>query len=213
MQFFARAAASRRRQLSSIPAVQYIWRDGELVPWESAQVHVLSTAVMFGSSVFEGMRCYATPTGPAIVHLEAHLQRLLDSAKIHRIEVPYSVPDLAEACFEVVHGNGLSDCYIRPMVLRGYGAAGMDAKGSPVEAYVPAWEWGAYLGEEAFAAGLDVCTASWSRPAPNTHPGMAKMAGNYANAALIKMEAQAHGYAEAIALGTDVCRRGAPTRT
>lgn len=122
---------------------------------------------------------------------------------MYRIDVPFSMDDLAEACFEVVHANGLDDCYIRPMVLRGYGAMGMDGVGSPIETYVPAWRWGAYLGEEAFATGIPCGTASWARPAPNTFPGMAKAAGNYNNAALIKMEAQANGYVEAIALGTD----------
>lgn len=200
----ARRLAPRSRGYASIPPVKWIWHNGELVPWESAQVHVLSTAVQFGASLFEGMRCYATPRGPAIVHLEGHLRRLLDSCRIYRVAVPYGLDDLAEACFEAVHANGLTGgCYVRPMVLRGYGAAGMDGSGSPIETYVPAWEWGAYLGEEAFATGIDCCTPSWARPAPNTFPGMAKAACNYGNAALIKMEAQANGYAEAVALGTD----------
>jgi branched-chain amino acid aminotransferase len=150
--------------------------------------------------MFEGIRCYDTPRGPAVVHLDGHLQRLLDSCKMYRIDVQYSREDLAAACFEVVRANGLSSCYIRPMVLRGYGAAGMDGIGSPIETYVPAWEWGAYLGEATFATGIDCGTASWARPSPNTFPGMAKAAGNYNNAALIKMEAQANGFAEAIAL-------------
>ena len=144
--------------------------------------------------------CYDTPNGPAIVHLDGHLQRLLDSCKIYRIDCPYSKEQLAAACSQVVRANGLSSCYIRPMVMRGYGATGMDGVGSPIETYVPAWGWGAYLGAEGFRDGIDCCTASYARPAPNTFPGMAKAAGNYSNAALIKMEAQANGYAEAIAL-------------
>ena len=183
--------------------VKTIWHNGQLVPWASANVHVLSTAVQFGSSLFEGMRCYATPKGPSIVHLQGHLRRLLDSCKMYRIDVPYTQAELTTACFDVVRANELGSCYIRPMVLRGYGAVGMDGNGSPIETYIPAFEWGAYLGHEYFGSGIDCCTASWSRPAPNTHPGMAKAAGNYNNAALIKMEAQANGYVEAVALGTD----------
>ena len=160
-----------RRHLSSFPEAQTIWKDGVLIPWRDANVHILSTAVQFGNSLFEGVRCYSTPQGPAIVHLNGHLRRLLDSCKMYRIEVPYTVSELAAACFEVVEANKLTNgCYIRPMVLRGYGAVGMDGKGSPIETYVPAWEWGAYLGADAFETGIDCCTASWSRPAPNTFP-------------------------------------------
>ena len=199
-----RATASRGLASSGFPESQTIWKDGKLIAWKDAQVHILATAVQFGSSLFEGMRCYQTPKGPAIVHLQGHLRRLLDSCKMYRIEVPYTSEQLAKACFDVVEANGLTNgCYIRPMVLRGYGAVGMDGNGSPIETYVPAWEWGAYLGADAFATGIDCCTASWSRPAPNTFPGMAKAAGNYNNAQLIKMEAQANGFVEAVALGTD----------
>lgn len=196
--------ASRGLASSGFPESQTIWKDGKLIPWKDAQVHILATAVQFGSSLFEGMRCYQTPKGPAIVHLHGHLRRLLDSCKMYRIAVPYTAEQLATACFDVIEANGLTNgCYIRPMVLRGYGAVGMDGKGSPIETYVPAWEWGAYLGADAFATGIDCGTASWSRPAPNTFPGMAKAAGNYNNAQLIKMEAQANGFVEAVALGTD----------
>ena len=199
--------ASPRRLASGFPNEDknFIWKDGQLVPWQDANVHVLSTAVQFGASLFEGMRCYGTPKGPAVVHMKGHLRRLLDSCKMYRIDVPYSIDDLAAACFKVVAANdlGSSGAYIRPMVLRGYGSPAMDGKGSPLETYIPAWHWGAYLGADAFATGIDCCTASWSRPAPNTFPGMAKAAGNYNNAALIKMEAQVNGFVEAIALGTD----------
>jgi len=190
--------------MSGFPEAKLIWKDGELVPWRAANVHVLSTAVQFGSSLFEGIRCYSTPKGPAIVHLHGHLRRLLDSCKMYRIQVPYTTEQLAAACFEVIEANELDGgCYIRPMVLRGYGAVGMDGKGSPIETYVPAWSWGAYLGAEAFDSGIDCCTASWARPAPNTFPGMAKAAGNYNNAQLIKLEAQSNGFVEAVALGSD----------
>ena len=195
---------TRRGLASGFPEATTIWKDGRLIPWRDANVHILSTAVQFGSSLFEGIRCYGTPKGPAIVHLRGHLRRLLDSCKMYRIEVPFSIDELAAGCFEVVEANGLQGgCYVRPMVLRGYGAVGMDGRGSPIETYVPAWSWGAYLGEEAFATGIDCGTASWSRPAPNTFPGMAKAAGNYINAQLIKMEAQSNGFVEAVALGAD----------
>jgi len=195
--------SSRSLALLPTPPPPYIWKEGALIPWESAQLHILSHAVQFGASLFEGIRCYDTPRGPAIVHLEGHLRRLLDSCKIYRVECPYTVQDLSRACFEVVHGCGLRDCYIRPTVLRGYGAIGMDGVGSPVETFVPAFPFPPYLGGDAFEHGIDVCTSSWARAAPNTFPGMAKMAGHYTNASLIKMEAQANGYAEAIALSPD----------
>ena len=135
--------ASRGLASSSFPESQTIWKDGKLIPWKDAQVHILATAVQFGSSLFEGMRCYQTPKGPAIVHLHGHLRRLLDSCKMYRIAVPYTAAQLATACFDVVEANGLTNgCYIRPMILRGYGAVGMDGAGSPVETFVPAWEWG-----------------------------------------------------------------------
>lgn len=179
----------------------WIWKDGEFVPWHEAKVHVLSLAVQFGSSVFEGVRCYRTPDGPAIFRLQDHLRRLFDSCRIYRITLTHSVDDLAEACRTVVSRNGLEECYVRPTVIRGYGAAGMNPVGSPVETYVCAWPWGAYLGEEALERGVDVCVSSWQRPAPNTYPSNAKAGGHYTNAQLIKMEAVANGYAEAIALG------------
>lgn len=164
--------AGRVRRASSFPEARSIWKDGTLIPWHDANVHVLSTAVQFGSSLFEGIRCYGTPNGPAIVHLHGHLRRLLDSCKMYRIDVPYDLDELASACFDVVEANDLTKgCYIRPMVLRGYGAIGMDGQNSPIETYIPAWEWGAYLGETSFTTGISCGTASWARPAPNTFPG------------------------------------------
>jgi branched-chain amino acid aminotransferase len=171
------------------------------VPWHEARIHVLSLAVQFGSSIFEGIRCYGTDRGPAIFRLEDHIRRLYDSCKIYRFEIPYSPAEIIEACREVVRKNDLSDCYVRPMVLRGYGAAGMLPADSPVEMVVAAWPWGAYLGPEALASGVDVCVSSWQRMQPNTFPAAAKAAGHYVSAQLMKMEAHANGYAEAIALG------------
>ena len=147
------------------------------------------------------MRCYRTPDGPAIFRLPTHLRRLLDSCRIYRIEAEYSVEELIVACTELVDRNGLEECYVRPMVLRGYGAAGMHPAASPLETYVAAWPWGTYLGEEALELGVDVCVSSWQRMEPNTFPAAAKAAGHYTNAQLIKMEAVANGFAEGIALG------------
>ena len=189
--------------MARIQEAEWIWRDGELIPWRDATVHVLSLAVQFGSSVFEGIRCYATPAGPAIFRLPEHLRRLDDSCRIYRIELPYTAAQLTRACIETIDRNALDSCYVRPMVLRGYGAPGMFPAGSPIETYICCFPWGTYLGEGALEAGVDVCVSTWHRPAPNTFPALAKAAGHYNNAQLIKMEAVAHGYAEAIALAPD----------
>lgn len=186
---------------TSIVEAEWIWRDGEIIPWAAARVHVLSLAVQFGNSVFEGIRCYRTPAGPAIFRLPEHLRRLQDSCRIYRIELPYTAAELTAATSALIERNQLDECYIRPMVLRGYGAAGMDPAGSPIETYIVVWPWGTYLGEGALEKGVDVCVSSWQRPQPNTFPALAKSAGHYNNAQLIKMEALANGYVEAIALG------------
>ncbi|HEX7090371.1 MAG TPA: branched-chain amino acid transaminase [Longimicrobiales bacterium] len=186
--------------MSGIQPTEWIWRDGEFIPWAEATVHVMSHAVHYGSSFFEGIRCYATPNGPAIFRLGDHLRRLHDSCRIYRTEVPFSVATLARACCELVTRNGLEDCYIRPVVLRGLGAPGLNPAASPVETYLVCWPWGAYLGADAPERGVDVRVSSWSRMAPNTFPAMAKAGGNYIAAQLMKMEALADGYAEAIAL-------------
>jgi branched-chain amino acid aminotransferase len=184
-----------------ISEAEWIWMDGEFIRWHEAKVHVLSLAVQFGSSVFEGVRCYKTSRGPAIFRLQDHLERLFHSAKVFRMEPGHTIEALTAACAATVMKNGLEDCYIRPMILRGYGAAGMLPVGSPVQTVIPAWPWGAYLGPDALERGVDVCVSSWQRAEPNTFPIATKAAGNYNNAQLIKMEAVANGYAEAIALG------------
>jgi branched-chain amino acid aminotransferase len=186
---------------SALTAAEWIWKDGEFVAWQDAQVHLLSVAVQFGSSVFEGIRCYDTSKGPAIFRVREHIRRLHDSCRIYRMPLGHSEQALVEACRDTVSENGLSNCYVRPMVLWGYGSAGMNPVDSPLETYVAAWPWGAYLGEEALAQGVDVCVSSWNRAHPNTFPVQAKAAGHYVNAQLIKMEAVANGYVEAIALG------------
>lgn len=180
----------------------WIWSDGKFVRWEDATVHLLSLAVQFGSSLFEGIRCYDTSDGPSIFRLDAHIRRLIHSCKIYRMEPRYTRETIAEACAETVRKNDLRDCYIRPMVLRGYGAAGLDPTESPIETAIAAWPWGAYLGKDALKDGVDACVSTWNRPAPNTFPSHAKAAGHYNNAQLIKMEAMTNGYAEGIVLGT-----------
>ncbi|MFC1575646.1 aminotransferase class IV [Gemmatimonadota bacterium] len=180
---------------------EWIWKDGAFIPWGEAKTHILSLAVQFGSSVFEGIRCYQTPQGPAIFRLDPHVRRLFDSGKIYRMAPNRTMEEITEACRETVRKNGLGDCYIRPMVVRGYGSAGMDPAASPVETYICAWPWGTYLGEGALEAGVDVCVSSWMRAHPNTFPVQAKAAGHYNAAQLMKMEALANGYVEAIAVG------------
>src|SRR6185295_13229897 len=192
-----------RRTMAKLTPTEWIWRDGEFVRWADAHVHVLSHSMQFGSSTFEGIRCYSTPRGPAIFRLDAHLQRLINSCRVYHMDVPYTIDELAFACRELVGKNGLDACYIRPMVIRGYGAAGMVPFDSPVEVFLPCWPWGSYLGDHAMENGADACVSSWARMAPNTTPSMAKIAGNYLGGQLIKMEALANGYDEGIALGPD----------
>lgn len=187
--------------MAGITETEWIWKNGSYIKWADAQVHVLSHSMQFGSAAFEGIRCYHTPKGPAIFRLREHLQRLINSVKIYRIELEYSLDDLVKASCELVVRNKLDACYIRPMVVRGYGAAGMVPYDSPIEVYIPCWPWGAYLGDEALENGVDACVSSWNRMAPNTVPSLAKIAGNYLSGQLIKMEALANGFAEGIALG------------
>jgi branched-chain amino acid aminotransferase len=189
--------------MAKITETEWIWRDGEFVRWADATVHVLCHSLQFGSSAFEGIRAYSTPRGPAIFRLEDHLQRLLDSCKMYRMEVKYSIDELVAAACELVDRNNVDACYIRPMVIRGYGASGMVPFDSPVEVYLPCWPWGAYLGDGALENGVDACVSTWHRVAPNTIPAMAKMAGNYLGGQLIKMEALRNGFAEGIALSPD----------
>ena len=177
-----------------------IWHNGQFIAWNDAKIHVLSHVVSYGSSVFEGIRCYETTNGPAIFRLPEHMRRMIDSAKIYRMEVPYSVDQLSEAAVELVRENSLASCYIRPIVLRGYGAMGVHPGKNPIETYMACWEWGKYLGDEALSSGVDVCISSWNRIAPNTLPALSKAGGNYMNSQLIRMEADVNGYAEGIAL-------------
>lgn len=178
-----------------------IWHNGRFIRWEEATIHVLSHVVSYGTSVFEGIRCYATPSGPAVFRLHEHVRRLTDSAKIYRMEnLGYSSAELAAAMLELVRANHMESCYIRPIVLRGYGEMGVNPLKNPIDVYIACWSWGKYLGDEALAEGVDVCVSSWTRIAPNTLPALAKAGANYMNSQLVKMEALANGYSEGIAL-------------
>ncbi len=183
-----------------VKKVEKIWMNGQLVNWDDAKIHILSHVVHYGSSWFEGIRCYNTAKGSAILRLEAHLRRLYDSCKIYRAEIPYSKEELEKAIKETIHANKLKACYIRPIVYRGYGEVGVNPTGCPIDVTIAVWEWGAYLGKEALEKGIDVGVSSWHRPAPNTFPTIAKAGGNYLNSQLIKLEAMANGYVEGIAL-------------
>ncbi|MBD3258896.1 branched-chain amino acid transaminase [candidate division GN15 bacterium] len=178
----------------------YIWMNGEMVKWEDARIHVLSHVVHYGSSVFEGMRAYKTDKGPACFRLRDHSKRLADSAKIYRMDFPYTLDQIDEAICQVIQKNKLEECYVRPVVYRGYNSLGVDPSACPVDVAIAAWPWGKYLGDEAIENGVSVCVSSWNRLAPNTMPAMAKAGANYMNGQLIKMEAISHGYVEGIAL-------------
>ena len=186
----------------SIVNSEKVWHNGKFIPWDDAVIHVASHAVSYASCLFEGARCYSTSRGPAIFRLREHVQRLIDSSKIYRLTLPYTLEELQEALQELVRVNRMHHCYLRPIVLRGLGGVGVNPLDNPVEVYLLCWEWGKYLGDAAIREGVDVCVSSWNRVAPNTLPAMAKAAANYMNAQLIKMEAVLHGYVEGIALDT-----------
>jgi branched-chain amino acid aminotransferase len=178
-----------------------IWHNGRFIDWNDAKIHVLSHVVSYGTSIFEGIRCYATPSGPAVFRLADHVRRMVDSAKIYRMEkLGYTREQLAEALLELVRVNRMQSCYLRPILIRGYGEMGVNPMNNPIDIYLACWEWGKYLGEEALAEGVDVCISSWKRLAPNTLPALAKAGANYMNSQLIKMEALINGYSEGIAL-------------
>jgi branched-chain amino acid aminotransferase len=188
--------------MAAFPGTGKIWMNGKLVDWADARIHIGSHVVHYGSGVFEGARCYETVTGPACFRLDAHVRRLLDSARIYRMDSPYDQQTISEAVVDLIKVNGFKACYIRPLIYRGYNQLGVDPSGCPVDVAILLWEWGAYFTKDAIEKGLDVKVATWARIAPNTMPGMAKSVANYANSQLIKMEAVAEGYAEGIALDT-----------
>lgn len=187
----------------AIQTTEKIWHNGKLIPWNDAQIHIMSHVVNYGSSVFEGIRCYACPDGPSIFRLREHMQRLMDSAKIYRIDVDYTLDQLCDAACQLIAANGVWPCYLRPIIMRGYGEAGVNPFNSPIEVYMANYPWGKYLGKGNVTDGVDVCVSSWARIAPNTMPAMAKSGANYMNSQLIKMEAVVNGYVEGIALDTN----------
>jgi len=181
--------------------VKKIWMNGRLVDFADAKIHVLTHAIHYGSGLFEGIRCYVTKNeGPAIFRLNEHVRRLYDSARIYRMDVQYSMDEFKRACLDVVAANEFTDCYLRPLIYRGFHSLGVDPSKCPVDVAIAAWQWGKYLGAEALEEGVDVRVSSWNRMAPNTFPALAKATANYMNSILIRMEASVDGYSEGIAL-------------
>jgi branched-chain amino acid aminotransferase len=179
---------------------EYIWRNGEFVRWDDATVHVTAHALHYGSSVFEGIRAYATPNGPGIFRLQPHTKRLLNGCKVARIELPYTGDELNEAIIEIVRRNGHESCYIRPLAFRGVGGLGLEGRKCPTEVVILTMEWGRYLGSEAIDNGVDVQVSSWRRIAPNTFASLSKIGGQYVNSQFVSMEAKDNGFSEGIAL-------------
>ncbi|MGI8400348.1 MAG: branched-chain amino acid transaminase [Gemmatimonadaceae bacterium] len=177
-----------------------IWRDGKFVDWEDATIHVMSHVVHYGSSVFEGIRCYETPEGPAVFRLNAHMRRFADSCRIYRMPLKYSMEELSRAAVETVAQNALPHCYLRPVALRTGEQMGVLPNDTPLEVFIIPWTWGTYLGADALKNGADVCVSSWRRPAPDTFPSLAKAGGNYLNGQLSKMQARIDNYVEGIML-------------
>ncbi|MCK4417390.1 MAG: branched-chain amino acid transaminase [Candidatus Latescibacteria bacterium] len=184
----------------AFPEAEKIWFNGNLVNWDDARIHVLSHVVHYGSSAFEGFRCYETERGAACFRLKDHLRRLFDSCKIYRMKIPYSLEELSQAVLETIRANRLHSCYVRPIVFRGYNSLGVDPTPCPIEVAIATWRWGKYLGADSDQKGVAVRVSSWNRMAPNTLPASAKVAANYMNSQLIKLEALADGYVEGIAL-------------
>lgn len=192
------------KDVNTLRIAPKIWRNGELIDWDEARVHVMTHAIHYGSSVFEGIRAYETANGPAVFRLTEHMQRLINSAKIYRMDHKFTRDDLCKAAVDVVGDSGLEACYLRPVIFRGLNeekpAFGVNPFPNPVDCYIAAWDWGKYLGEEALEAGVDVCVSSWTRITTNSLPAVAKAGANYMNSQLIKMEALLGGFSEGIAL-------------
>jgi branched-chain amino acid aminotransferase len=184
----------------AIAKSEWIWHNGKFVKWDNANVHITVHALHYGSSVFEGLRSYETRSGPAILGLIPHVQRLFDSCRIVRMDLPYTQEQIASAIIETVHRNGREACYIRPLAYKGSGTIGLDSRGSPTEFAIMVFELGRYLGEDAYEQGVDVMVSSWRRMAPDTHAAMSKSGGNYVNSQFVTMEAADRGFAEGIAL-------------
>ena len=187
------------------PKSEQVWRQGGGKDWDPATLHATSHALHYGSSWFEGIRCYKSSRDSEVFRLRDHIERLFNSCKIYRTTIPYSREEFHEAVLETIRINHMDHCYIRPIVFFGVGGLGLNPLDLPVESYIMVWEWGRYLGEGATETGVDVCVSSWSRAAPNTYPAMAKVGGNYINSILIKLEAVANGFAEGVALDSRGC--------
>jgi branched-chain amino acid aminotransferase len=183
-----------------IKKTEKIWHNGKWINWEDARIHILSYAVTVGSMIFEGIRCYNTKQGPAIFRLREHMQRLFRSSKICRTDIPFTLEELCAVAATLPAVNDVKECYIKPMVIRGLGDGGLNPFKCPIDVFMACWEWGLYLGEDSHKAGVDACISTWTRIAPNTHPAMAKIGGNYINSQLIIMEAVTNGYTDGIAL-------------
>ncbi|MER3429009.1 MAG: branched chain amino acid aminotransferase [Pyrinomonas sp.] len=196
--------AQKKKDVRTPRIAPEVWHNGRFIPWKEARIHVMSHVVHYGSSVFEGIRCYKTDRGPAIFRLREHIQRLLNSAKIYRMEHEWTLDELSDACVELVARSGLDQCYLRPIIFRSldeeHPAFGVNPFPNPLSCYIGAWDWGKYLGDEALERGVDVCVSSWNRLTPNSLPALAKAGANYMNSQLIKMEALVNGFAEGIAL-------------
>ena len=181
-----------------------VWHDGEFIKWSDARIHVMSHVLHYGSSIFEGIRCYATKHGPAVFRMREHMQRFLNSAKIYRMDHSLNLDQLCEGVVELVRRSGMDQCYVRPILFRSldeaHPAFGVNPFPNPLACYIGAWDWGKYLGDEAIEKGVDVCVSTWNRLTPNSMPAMAKSGANYMNSQLIKMEALLNGFAEGIAL-------------
>ncbi len=192
------------KDVSTLKIAPKVWKNGNLINWDDARVHVMTHAIHYGSSVFEGIRCYTTERGPAVFRLTEHMQRLLNSAKIYRMNTELTRDVLCQATVDLIKDSGLDSCYVRPIIFRGLDEAkpafGVNPFPNPLECYIAAWDWGKYLGEEALETGVDVCVASWTRITSNSLPAMAKAGANYMNSQLIKMEAILNGFSEGIAL-------------
>ena len=184
-------------------ATAHIWFNGHFVPWNDAQVHVLTHALHYGSGVFEGLRAYATPKGPAVLALDAHVERLFRSCKVVEMDLPWTPEQISHAILQTVSVNNVESCYVRPLAFRGYGELGVMPSNNPTQLVIACFPWGSLHGTEALENGIDVGVSSWRRMAPDTHPGMAKVTGNYVNSQLVVAEAVRHGYAEGIVLDTD----------
>jgi len=202
LQIYQGAIILMAHSSTSIETATKVWHNGQMIEWSDANVHVMSHVIHYASALFEGIRCYSTSQGPAVFRLREHIERLRDSCHVYRMEIGYTVDELIDACLEVVRVNEFKECYLRPVVFRGYGSFGVNPLNNPVETYIASWVWGKYLGQEAIEHGVDVCVASWARMHNNSLPSTAKAAANYMNSQLVKMEAVINGFTEGIALDT-----------